>query len=157
MQRISIILIAVILSKSFVLNAQEVIATSGKCSETLSGSLSWTLGETVIGKGEQGGTILTQGFQQPQFIILTDFSFDENQHDSFTAFPNPAGEFVILHSQNSEKLSYELIHSNGSCLLKGKMNTDITHISFSGLSASTYFLRILYKNQTIKTFKIIKK
>ncbi|RLD52070.1 MAG: hypothetical protein DRJ05_17775, partial [Bacteroidetes bacterium] len=67
MKKFSIILIGVLLS--IVVTAQsispEVIASSGDYYENANASLSWTLGEIATETYSAGGTILTQGFQQP--------------------------------------------------------------------------------------------
>lgn len=47
----------------------QVISSSGNYSEAGGISLSWTLGEPVIATFENGGLILTQGFQQPLFTF----------------------------------------------------------------------------------------
>ena len=50
-------------------NEQQVISNAGNYSEAGGISLSWTLGETVIATFDNGGLVLTQGFQQPMFLF----------------------------------------------------------------------------------------
>jgi hypothetical protein len=67
MKKFSIIIIGGLLS--FAVAAQslspEVIASSGDYYENANASLSWTLGEIATETYSAGGSILTQGFQQP--------------------------------------------------------------------------------------------
>ena len=48
----------------FNVNAQEIISTSGDYFENTTGSISWTIGESMIETYTNGSEILTQGFQQ---------------------------------------------------------------------------------------------
>jgi hypothetical protein len=54
-------------------NEQQVISNGGNYSEAGGMSLSWTLGETVIATFDNGGLVLTQGFQQPLFLLQGQF------------------------------------------------------------------------------------
>ena len=49
----------------------EVIASSGDHFSNATGSLSWTLGETMTETFSNGGHILTQGFQQPVTVAIS--------------------------------------------------------------------------------------
>src|SRR4051794_41049819 len=49
----------------------KVIATSGGYSTGGSNSLSWTLGETFTLTLQNGSSLLTQGFQQPELLLTT--------------------------------------------------------------------------------------
>ncbi len=49
----------------------QVIAASGSYNAGASGSLSWTLGETMVETYSGGGYMLTQGFQQPISVAVS--------------------------------------------------------------------------------------
>ena len=48
---------------------QNVSGTAGAYSENANGSLSWTIGETVVETVSDGTTTLTQGFQQGNLSV----------------------------------------------------------------------------------------
>jgi len=52
------------------LPAQTLISPAGSSGTIPGGSVSWSVGETVIGSGNVAGGIVTQGFQQPNSVRL---------------------------------------------------------------------------------------
>ena len=77
--------------------SRSVIGSTGSVNELLS----YTVGETVIETGSSGTLILTQGFQQPDKLIGT-FSDPILGHASFTLYPNPASERLMLEIQTNQ-------------------------------------------------------
>jgi hypothetical protein len=76
MKKILILLFNVIFLISLhaqITNEQQVISNGGNYSEAGGMSLSWTLGETVIATFDNGGMVLTQGFQQPLLLLQGQF------------------------------------------------------------------------------------
>ena len=76
MKKILILLFNIIFLISLhaqITNEQQVISNGGNYSEAGGMSLSWTLGETVIATFENGGMVLTQGFQQPSLLLQGQF------------------------------------------------------------------------------------
>ncbi len=140
------------------LQAQEVIATSGDYYENTSGSLSWTISESVSETFENTNNILTQGFHQSRLTVT---SINEITGPDFVinAFPNPAAEFVTLKvdSKKTENLWYKLFDINGELLLHKKVKSNETEIPFSSYAHSTYFVKVLDNSKVLKIFKIVKK
>jgi hypothetical protein len=137
---------------------QDVISSSGDFHSTSSNSISWTIGEPVIDTWTAGGTVITQGFQQP---ILDIVSVYEYPHMDFliNAFPNPTSDFLNLEITNGdfEKMSFHLFDITGKLIESKEITSQQTEILFASLPAAMYYLRIMHNNKEVKTFKIIKK
>jgi aminopeptidase N len=84
-------------------------------------------------------------------------SIDENAGNaSFTIYPNPAGDFIIV--KVSEKLlgtQFTITDLTGRVVLKDKLMSESTNIDISGLSIGMYVLEIGKLNK--QTFKVLKK
>ena len=135
---------------------QQVIATSGMYFENSSGSIAFTLGEPVIITLTEGDKILTQGLHQGEIAVTTSFT-GPNLDFEITAFPNPAYDRVTLMSERYDGLFYSLYTLQGDIIQQGNLTSDHTEIDFTALKPSIYLLKVTEGNNTMKTFKIIKK
>jgi hypothetical protein len=142
----------------------EVISTAGDYFVGTNASVSWTLGETVIETYTSSGTILTQGFQQLSYTIV---SIDEppisknanNGH--INVYPNPATDFInvdfidITHSGVMAQM-YDL---QGKKMMEEQMQTNPAHrqLDLSKIAKGSYILRFTDPNGIfIKSFKVVK-
>jgi len=151
--------ISVVLALLFPLKtaAQEAVTSGGSYFEWAQGSISWTLGETVIETFQAGEWILTQGVQQPVLSVAT---FIENPELSFhlSAFPNPTRGQVTISTDylDVEKLSYLIYDLQGRTLSSKPLIGTHTGIAFDDFLPGTYFVRISNDETVVKVFKIIK-
>ncbi|MCF6184792.1 MAG: T9SS type A sorting domain-containing protein [Bacteroidales bacterium] len=139
----------------FNINAQEIISTSGDYFENTNGSVSWTVGESMIETYTNGADILTQGFQQGRLTAVSVFEL-EDIDISVKIAPNPTMDFINLYTDNFKDLTYQLYDFNGKIIKQADIISYETKISFSKLSYAAYFLKIMKGAQIIKTFQIIK-
>ncbi len=134
-----------------------VISTSGEYFQGTNATLSWTLGEPVIETYSNGNAILTQGFQQSNYIIN---SINNLTADAFqiNIYPNPSTDFInIDFSQKPTCLYIEMFDLLGKQILKKELVNLNEYIDLTNLAASEYFLKITTKEgKIIKTCKIIK-
>lgn len=137
------------------LAAQEAVATSGGEGFGSGGSVSYTVGQVFyktnagVSEGvQQAYEILTVGIQEPIAIDM-----------KLNVYPNPTVDLLTLNVENYEnkKLSYRMYSVDGLLLIHSPITANITQIDMANRVPSMYFLKITDKNQTIKTFKIIKK
>jgi hypothetical protein len=138
-------------------NAQEVVATGGDYFSNSYGSLSYTLGETVIETFTKPAYTLTQGFQQS--LLVESFSDSTNKSNIVViANPNPARHLVKVNIENAgkEKLTYVLSGLSGDLLLTAQFEPPETEIPVGSLPPSIYILKIYSGNEEVKSFKIIK-
>jgi hypothetical protein len=143
--------------------SHSVVASAGaNHTDEASGiSISWTLGEPVIGTLESGdGTIiLTQGFQQGSLagdviVIPIDFSAE------ITVYPNPATNYVNIKVDGltSGSLKLEILDVHGRMRAKHEniTNEHIVTINADHLNSGVYMLRFMSGEKTVKTVRLMK-
>lgn len=136
-----------------------VTANSGATLTNASNTLSFTLGEAVIGTLTNGNT-LGQGFWlgAANTVILSSNDFDLGTVT--TVYPNPANNnlHVAFENLDGEELQLSLLDIQGRKVLEQSSNGMETEtLSIHHLASGTYLLSILQKGtQQTKIFKIIK-
>jgi hypothetical protein len=144
--------------------AQQVVSTAGNQSENGTVQLSWTIGEPVISTFNNGSNILTQGMHQSKLLIDAIEEIELTGLE-ISAFPNPTNEFInlkvhqLLTGQPSEmwkEFSFELYDMNGRVIIQKHIVSPETIIQMDSYVPSTYFLKVMFDNKEVKTFKIIK-
>jgi len=139
------------------LSAQQVIAATGNHAASSSGSVSWTIGESITKTLTGTGSILTQGFHQTSLTITIMNELPDPGYP-VTVFPNPVSFNAKLRIEKEKftKMEYLLYDMNGTLLMRKPVEAIETEIPFSTLLPATYILRITKNLIEVKTFKIIK-
>jgi len=99
------------------ITSPEVISSSGAYFSNTSGSMSWTLGETVTETFSNGSNILTQGFQQPVSVSITGIDLDllvylegpfngADMNTDLTGHPEPVEGFPLSQPYNTAPWNY---------------------------------------------------
>jgi len=137
-----------------------VIASAGGCDENAYAKISWTLGETVIETETNGDYILTQGFQQSQFNVI---SVQENALPGYSVnvYPNPFTNQLNVNITSPENSNFQLIlfDINGKIIKNCENNTGQNFVfdNLSEYANGVYFLKAISTNSKYdKTFKIEK-
>lgn len=135
-----------------------VIASAGGCFTTPDVLLSWTLGEPVTETDVSSANYLTQGFEQPQTIIVTNVTSPVNGSGNVNAFPNPFTSVISLQNNNEGKtLNVELVDMDGKTVLQRTMTAPQEQFDLSSFSNGIYFLRVYdAENKLVQTLKINK-
>lgn len=166
MKRIYTLGISLLMMATFA-NAQSishsVVASAGAnhTDETTGISISWTLGEPVIGTitSDDESIILTQGFQQGALggdviVVPLDFSAE------ITVYPNPTTNFVNIRVDGllngTLKLEILDIHGRLRAQHENITNEDIVTIKADHLNSGVYMLRFLSGEKTVKTVRLMK-
>lgn len=141
------------------LQAQESMNASGGNASGGEGSVSYSVGQIVytINTGTSGS--VAQGVQQPfEISVVTGLEEAKGINLSVSVYPNPTSNYLTLKISEFDKsnLSYLLHDINGKLLRNEKLSGNETQINMSNYVSSTYFLKVITGNQSIKTFKIIK-
>ncbi len=76
------------------LNAQQVISASGTTFQNQSCTVSFTMGETIIGNLENSACLVSQGFQQ-SWMNATAIA-EKSQRNEISLFPNPASGILNI-------------------------------------------------------------
>lgn len=141
--------------------SQYVIGNSGATISGVSNTLSFTLGETVIGNISNGES-LGQGFWLGAIEEVVLSNDDFSQSTDAVVYPNPVSDmlnitFKDMAGQDFEVMLYDV---NGKAVmhqeLKNSASTET--INLSSFSSGIYLLKIAQvSTQKSKTFKIIKR
>ncbi|GHC56018.1 T9SS type A sorting domain-containing protein [Ulvibacter litoralis] len=141
--------------------SQAVVSTSGNTINGASNTLSFTIGEPIIG-AISNGEKLGQGFWLGAIeeIVLSndDFTFEVTT----TVYPNPVTDYLTINFKDMVARDFEIvIHDmNGKVILQKKVENNVNSetINFYNYNQGIYLLTIV-QSATVKskTFKIIKK
>ena len=133
---------------------QEVISSQGDSYTSASGSIDFTIGETVIETVGDASNDLTQGFHQTNwnFVGIDDFdpSFEVK------VYPNPVDEYLIVTTAEHQHKTYELYDANGKIIKRGQLAGEETMIDTRTLLPASYSIRIKDEQVDLKTIKLIK-
>jgi hypothetical protein len=102
---------------------------------------------------------VAQGIQQPfEISVVSGISEGEGISLTFSAYPNPTTDFLILKINGEVKTHYiaSLFDITGKLLDLQKVEGSETSIDMKNLVPSIYFLKVTSNNIIVKTFKIIK-
>jgi len=154
--------VASLLTFTFLLStvtAQETIIAAGTDVSGDGGSVSYSVGQVVyqIHTGVNGS--VAEGIQQPyRILVASEIEEARGIYLSFTAFPNPATDYLILKVDNYDKenLSFQVIDIHGKALHNQKITGNQTRIAMGNLSPAIYGVQVFFDNKLLKTFKIIK-
>ena len=138
--------------------AQQAVPASGGNAVGSGGSSSYTVGQLVYTTNAGANGSVAQGIQQP-YEISTLVGLEVTEINlELIAYPNPTNNVINLSIGNlkKEKLSYQLYDIQGRLLESEAVKENSTSIVLRDFSSSTYLLKVLDKNQLIKTFRIIK-
>jgi hypothetical protein len=142
------------------LQAQESVNAIGGNASGSGGSASYSVGQVVYTTNTGTNGSVAQGVQQPYEIsVVTAIEVAKGINLSITAYPNPTTDYLQLkvESETLKDLSFQLYDINGKLLQTKKLTDTKTQIKMSSYVPSTYFVKVIAGNQSIKEFKIIKK
>lgn len=140
-------------------NGQYSVNSSGNSIASAGGSLSYSIGQVTCQTRTGTNASVIEGVQQPfEIYAITAIEEVNNITLSFSAYPNPATEFLQLkvETESLKDLSYQLIDINGKLLQNEKIISSQSSIIMSNLAPATYFVKVFQEKKEIKTFKIIK-
>jgi hypothetical protein len=137
--------------------AQNVVTTAGSSFSSTTGSISFTIGESIAQTMTSGDKVITMGFQQPNITVSI---INEQKYLGYdiSAYPNPVSDELKLKLSRDglKNLEYFLTDMNGKTILHGKVNGTLTTIYFNQLPSGFYILKVIDNNREVKTFKVIK-
>jgi len=148
-----IILIILLFSAVISTKAQKVVSSGGDYQERSSGSLSWTIGEPVVGT-VSNGNVITQGFQQSR-LIIANISEVKNPQVKVLVFPNPTSEFLTVKLSEDQTYTMQLFNLNGQLLMEQKTKSTESKINMTIYTKGTYLLKLI-NNKESNTYQIIK-
>ena len=155
-----LLLIISIVSGNEVVFSQNSIITAGSNITGQGGSVSYSIGQPCYTPIQNSDFVISQGVQQPfEISVITEIEEFTGLQLQINTFPNPSSDKLTIFFLDpvSETFTYNLLDINGRLIETKLINNQSTEVLLSNLSASTYFIKISAKNDTlIKTFKIVK-
>lgn len=137
--------------------SQENINSTGGKATGANGTVSYSVGQTVYNSSSSEQGTVSEGVQQPYEIFVTTGIEWSTINLELEVYPNPTADFLNLKFDQEEyEYSYQLFNVDGKILKSKRINSKVTQIEMLDLEPSTYFLRIIEKDQIVKSFKIIK-
>ncbi|HNX90128.1 MAG TPA: T9SS type A sorting domain-containing protein [Paludibacteraceae bacterium] len=166
MRKLLFFALLTMLSASLIAQSMERWVVSGAGGIYLDNSnnfeMDYTIGEPIITTASGASIILTQGFQQP-FFIMTSLPETIDNSAEWSFYPNPVAEHLFIVNDKPGQGTYviQLFDMMGQLLVessrKSAGNTSLTlMLDFDGYATGNYFVRLLYQHKALKTFKIIK-
>ena len=153
-------IIAIVLAVSMVslLHSQSVeptvLASAGASGSSGDNSVEWTMGELSIQTLSNGDLNLTQGFHQPNVLLV---SIDDDAPEvGLKIFPNPTQDQLIIEYLGEQELEFSLHDMRGVQALTGGISTGSHSVDVRLLPAGHYQLTIIKENQIIQSVTIEK-
>lgn len=84
---------------------------------------------------------------------------EENIKDIFTYYPNPVNDELVLSWSNNNIKKVHVFDINGKLLIKYNVKSNSTKfkIPFTNYIQGVYIVKVVFDDENIKMFKIIKK
>ena len=139
-------------------NAQELPNVSGGDALGSGGTSSYSIGQLAFTTNDGITGSVAQGVQQAYELSTNTGQEETSINLSFSTFPNPTTNFLILQvdALESPSLIYQLYDLNGKLLHQQEITNTQTCIPMESLSVSSYFLKVIQNNVIVKSFRIVK-
>lgn len=151
-----IILFLVLISSNA--KAQFGTLSGGGMAQSISGSVSYSIGQVFYLSMHDSSGIASQGNQQC-YELFTLYSDEKNmQNLQLKVYPNPVSNILILQNNSPHRVNLKLLLYDGKGVLIKAQNTDLfsTDIVMSNLANAIYFLQVYSNNKMLQSYKIIK-
>ena len=138
------------------LSAQSLLSSGGATQSTSAYTISWSLGELMIGTFNNNNYQLTQGLHQGITIESEPPPLGLEEKFSADIYPNPVNEWVtITNNFSSQPWNYELIDLNGKVTIsEANINSPEKVLDLTMQKNGLYFLKIS-EGDLSQLFKII--
>jgi hypothetical protein len=154
-----ILVLAYILVFNLPLHSQHAIPAAGGDYQTVEGSVSFSLGQIFYENFSVTDGSIVQGVQQPYDISIVSEVEDAPAISlNFSAYPNPAGDYLFLEIKGELKapcLLY-LYDINGKLLQNLTVTIKQTRVDMSRYKPAVYFLKVIEGQKKVKVFQIVK-
>ena len=161
MKRIKYYLVVmVILAETAGCFSQAVFPSGGGSVSSTSGSISYTIGQTVLAGGQGAAGLIAGGFQQPyEMVIINGLNDDPTIDLEIITYPNPVNDLLKLKTKGSESgnLYFRLFNSKGDLLLNKQVDADEMDIFMKSYTPGTYIINVYRNDVSVRSIKIIKK
>jgi hypothetical protein len=152
-------IITIVFAGFISLHAQGGPVVSGGNATGAGGTVSYSIGQVdyISVTGSNGN--INQGLQQPFEFFTMGIEEDKDIQLEFSVYPNPTNSYILLKTDKEDLsgLYYQLFDMNGKQLSNRNISSPVTQIELEQYATGSYLLKVGNANQSLKTFKIIKK
>jgi len=143
---------------TFVLQGQNSVNSSGNDLYGSGGIISYSVGQLCYTTISSNSGTVVQGVQQP-YVISVVTETKSMSDIKCSVYPNPVSTYLQIEINNysTNNLNYILYDYAGNLLKLGKIENSIIRFEINNYYKSGFLLKINENDNTIKTFKIIKK
>lgn len=157
----TILLLMLAVTGCIFVNAQSispsVVSSGGGNFQGSSSTLDWTVGETITETAVGGSSILTQGYHQSSYTIV---SIPDTEHSDIqvSVFPNPTDDFITIKTDGEALYSVCLVDNTGKLVYQESEMKNSVRIDLRAYATSNLILTVNKKNsKEFKSFRIIKR
>lgn len=87
--------------------------------------------------------------------VIGEANLVETFQSSYSIYPNPANEYVIIEGLRNEPAEIEVVSADGRILIHELIHAESVRLSLTGIPDGVYFLKIKSKEQS-NSYKVIK-
>lgn len=92
---------------------------------------------------------------EPPFVRDYFASIDDQQHNAFSVYPNPATDYISIKSPENATFSAVLIDLNGRTVWERNNVSSSEKIDLSSVESGAYFLNLHFEDQSVQSKPII--
>ena len=163
MQKRTLFFVSFMMVLAIAVNAQSVIVPVGGDVQNSNGSMSYTVGQIAVetAVSNVGYVSVAEGVQQPYEIQTVGVNNYQQIVLNAKIYPNPTENLAQLELNGFEipddGLKAYLYDGNGKLLQTLTITDDITSFQIGQYATGNYLLEVKSGNNSMKTFKIVRK
>lgn len=163
MQKQTLFFVSFMMVLAVAVNAQSVIVPVGGDVQNSNGSVSYTVGQIAVetAVSNEGSFSVAEGVQQPYEIQTVGVNNYPQIVLNAKVYPNPTENLAQLELNGFEipdnGLKAYLYDGNGKLLQTLTITDDITSFQIGQYATGNYLLEVKSGNNSMKTFKIVRK
>jgi len=141
------------------IHAQQTLPVAGGHISSTGGSVSYTVGQIFYTSHSTVEGSVSQGVQQAyEIFVATAIEEAPDISLHFSAYPNPAGDFLILEIKGKweSPCIINLYDINGRLLQNQRLINPQTRLDMSRYNPAVYFLKVVEGQKELKVFRIVK-
>ena len=138
--------------------SKQVIGSTGQTSSASNTTISYTVGEVIVGPMLSDDTLVQLGNGYYPSLDLSVLSTENEEINmQIKVFPNPVNESLYISHPTEEIFAIQIIDVNGKLVFDKKHNKNAP-IPMQSFELGTYFVKVTSKqNNKTNNYKIIKK
>lgn len=149
------VLTLLLLGSGILCHAQTLVGTAGTTVSNANLSVSYSIGEIATVTIQDAQRSITQGFQQPQYTVISSVNSVFDARYALSVFPNPVRDELSIKTDYPGFVQYTIYDLGGKTVQHGAFTNNV--IGLAAMAHGTYILQLQAKEpQFSKSIKLIK-